>query len=129
MIYFIFGAVTLAFILALIYIYTLKRNERRYAKALSDEKEYSAKILSQKKSSEIRTGQITEQLAPFLDNFKYDPKRLHFIGMPIDYICFNDDEIIIIEVKSGNSQLTPVQKNIKSLIDQKKIRWETFRVK
>ena len=93
------------------------------------QEEYSAKILSQKKSSEIRTGQITEQLAPFLDNFKYDPKRLHFIGMPIDYICFNDDEIIIIEVKSGNSQLTPVQKNIKSLIDQKKIRWETFRVK
>ena len=31
------------------------------------------KISSQKKSSEVRVGQIAENMAPFLKDFKYDP--------------------------------------------------------
>ena len=48
--------------------------------------EYS-RLLSQKKSSEVRLGQISEQPVPFLKCFKYDPKNAHFIGMFVmDYI-------------------------------------------
>jgi predicted Holliday junction resolvase-like endonuclease len=92
-------------------------------------KEDNIKLLSQKKSSEVRTGQIAEQMAPFLKEFKYDPKKSHFMGMPIDYIVFEDDRIVIVEVKSGNAVLTKVQSNIKRLIEQGKVYFETVRIK
>lgn len=87
-----------------------------------------AKLLSQKKSSEVRLGQISEQLVPFLDKFKYDPKNAHFIGMPIDYVVFNNDEIVFIEVKSGGSTLSKKQSEIKKLINGGKVRFETIRI-
>ena len=86
------------------------------------------KLLSQKKSSEVVLGQIAEQLAPFTDNFKYEPHKVKFLGQPIDYIYFGDDKIVIIEVKSGNSKLTQKQTQIKYLIKEKKVYWEEFRI-
>lgn len=86
------------------------------------------KLLGQKKSSEIVTGQITEKLVPFLDCFKYNPRDAIFIGMPIDYIVMAENEIVFIEVKTGRSQLTQKQKKIKSLVDNKQIKWETIRI-
>lgn len=90
--------------------------------------EKNARILSQKKSSEVRLGQISEQLVPFLSNFKHDPKRAHFIGQPIDYVVFEDDAITFVEVKSGGAQLTSTQKLIKKLVQDGKVRWEEIRV-
>ena len=87
-----------------------------------------AKLLGQKKSSEVRLGQISENLAPFLKNFKYDPKRAHFLGMPIDYIVFEEDRVVFLEVKSGEAQLSSVQKNIKQLIKDKKVEWDEMRI-
>ena len=86
------------------------------------------KLLSQKKSSEVRLGQISEQLVPLLDKFKYDPRNAHFIGMPIDYIVFNNDEVIFVEVKSGASTLSKKQSEIKKLITDGKVRFETIRI-
>jgi predicted Holliday junction resolvase-like endonuclease len=90
--------------------------------------EEKSKLLSQKKSSEVRTGFIIEKAAPFLDVFKYDPQNAHFMGAPIDYIVFNDDEIIFMDVKSGNAQLNKRQRDIRDLVNNKKVRWETIRV-
>jgi len=85
-------------------------------------------LLSQKKSSEVRLGQISENLAPFLKDFKYNPKETHFIGMPIDYIIFEEDKIVFLEVKSGKSQLSTKQKNIKNLIKDGKVEWDEMRI-
>lgn len=90
--------------------------------------EQKNRILSQKKSSEVRLGQISEQLVPFLSVFKYDPKKAHFIGQPIDYVVFEEDAVIFIEVKSGGAQLTNTQKAIKQLVKDGKVRWEEIRV-
>lgn len=100
-------------------------NTRRLYQAVLLE---NAKILSQKKSSEVRTGQIAEQLAPFLKEFKYNPKRTHFIGMPIDFIVFEDDKVIFLEIKSGKAQLSDTQKNIKRLVQQNKVQWDEMRI-
>ena len=81
-------------------------------KRLAEETENRRKVVSQKKSSEVRLGGIAETLAPFLDQFEFDPENCTFLGKPIDYISFADDEITFIEVKSGNSQL-----NSKQLMD------------
>lgn len=86
-------------------------------------------ILSQKKSTETRTGQIVEQMAPFLSEFPYNPKQAHFLGMPIDYIIFADDKVVFLEVKSGNAQLSQRQRAIKSLVEAGKVVWEELRVK
>ena len=60
---------------------------------LGFEQEQYAKLLGQKKSSEVRTGKITEQIAPFLSDYPFEPKRAKFIGDPIDIISFGDDKI------------------------------------
>ena len=87
-----------------------------------------SKLLSQKKSSEIVLGQVTEQLVPFLRHFKHDPHKAVFLGQPIDYVVFEDKKITFIEVKSGNSKLSVKQRKIKKLVEDKKIEWETIRV-
>ena len=81
------------------------------------------KVTSQKKSSEVRLGGIAETLAPFLDQFDFDPENCTFLGKPIDYISFADDEITFIEVKSGNSNLNSHQKNIKDAILKGRVHW------
>ena len=91
MIQFLLGAISLAFVLTLLYVWKLTKKNKLANSLITQTQADYVKLLSQKKSSEVRTGQIVEQLAPFLDNFKYDPKKLHFMGMPIDYIYFGDD--------------------------------------
>jgi hypothetical protein len=100
----------------------------RLQKIVTQKEEEYKRLLNQKKSSEVRTGQISEQLAPFLAEFKYNPKRAHFLGQPIDYIIFGDDVITFLEVKSGMAQLNPVQKSIKDLIINKKVAWDEMRI-
>jgi len=87
------------------------------------------KLTSQKKSSEIRTGQIAEHFAPLLKDFKYNHKQARFLATPIDFIIFEDDEIIFMEVKTGNSQLTATQRKVRDLIEEKKVKWEVLRIK
>jgi predicted Holliday junction resolvase-like endonuclease len=97
--------------------------------SLSDETEARKKVLSQKKSGEVRLGHIAETLAPFLDQFDFEPERCSFMGQPIDYISFGDDEITFIEIKSGNSQLSQKQRHIRDLVKQKLVAWKEVRIK
>lgn len=85
-------------------------------------------LLSRKISSEVRLGQIAEHLVPFLENFKHDPKKAHFMGMPVDYIVFEDNKIIFVEVKTGSSKLNQTQQNIKKLVLAKEVYWEELRL-
>ena len=92
-------------------------------------KKHSKKLLSQKKSSEVLTGHITEKFVPFLKAFKHDPQQSNFLGQPIDYLVFGDSVITFVEVKSGNSRLSAKQKRIKKLVQEKQVEWEEIRVK
>ena len=85
-------------------------------------------LLGRKISSEVRLGQIAEHLVPFLENFKHDPKKAHFLGMPIDYIVFEDDKIVFLEVKTGYSHLSVKQRAIKKLVENKQVYWEELRL-
>jgi predicted Holliday junction resolvase-like endonuclease len=93
-------------------------------KELLEEKEAKKKVLSQKKSGEVRLGHIAEKLAPFLEDFTYDPSNATFLGQPIDYIVFEDEEIVFVEIKSGNAKLSPKQKHIKELIENNCVSWK-----
>lgn len=96
---------------------------------LEKETENRKKIVSQKKSSEVRLGHIAETLAPFLDQFSFDPETCVFLGRPIDYIAFEDDIITFIEVKTGKSQLSTKQRHIRDLVNSKQVAWKEIRIK
>ena len=96
---------------------------------LGEETEAKKKIVSQKKSSEVRLGSIAETLAPFLDQFEFNPEECTFLGKPIDYISFGGEEITFIEVKSGKSQLSSKQRFIRDQIKSKLVAWKEIRIK
>lgn len=97
-------------------------------RTVAAEKEAYAKLLGQKKSSEVKTGQTVEQLIGFLDQFPYPNDEIKSLFQPIDLIVFREDEIVFIEVKSGEAQLSDKQRKIRKLIDEKKVRFEVHRV-
>jgi len=86
------------------------------------------KILSQKKSSEIRVGKIGENMAPFLKEWPFDPNRFRFLGNPVDGIQFTNHEIIFVEIKTGKSKLSRTQKQIKRLVQEGRVSFASFRV-
>jgi len=113
----------------------LKETEKNLNKQIKDlESELESiiddkkKITSQKKSSEVRLGHIAETLAPFLDQFDFDPENCVFLGKPIDYISFADDEITLIEVKSGKSQLNSRQRHIRDQVKSNLVAWKEIRI-
>ncbi len=109
-------------------IWLIRRHKNLKLRLYKNKAAYN-KLLSQKKSSEIVLGQVSEKLVPFLDVFKHDPQEASFIGQPIDYIIFGKDEITFIEVKSGNSKLTSKQRKIRDLVKNKKVEWEQINIK
>jgi predicted Holliday junction resolvase-like endonuclease len=86
------------------------------------------------RSRSILKGQISEQLAPYLPNFSFAPSECKFIGKPIDFIAFKGinvgkiDEIVFVEVKSGKSRLSPIEKEVKLAIKEGRFRFEEYRI-
>ena len=86
------------------------------------------------KSRAVLGGQFSEQLAPFLPDFKYLPTECRFIGKPIDFIVFKGmddkkiDEVVFVEVKSGNAKLNQHEKNLKETIEKKRVKWVEYRI-
>ena len=95
---------------------------------VSFQEEQYRKLLNQKKSSEVRTGKITEQIAPFLEDYPLNPQTARFIGDPIDFVHFDDDKVTFVEVKSGKSQLNKRQREIRDLIKEGKVEFTIYRV-
>ncbi len=82
-------------------------------------------------SRAVLGGKFTEQMVPYLPDFKYDPTEARFIGSPIDLIIFpglargDPEEIVIMEIKTGKTaQLTPQERKIRQLIEEGMVRWE-----
>ena len=83
-----------------------------------------------KRSKAVINGQITEQFAPLFRDFPCDLNDAKFIGKPVDFVGFKGldskgvvDEVLFIEVKTGNSVLSSREKAIKDAIDAKKVRY------
>jgi predicted Holliday junction resolvase-like endonuclease len=104
--------------------------QRNLEDELGREREKNRTLLSQKKSSETRLGQIGEHLVPFLSGCPYNPKDLSFLGNPCDFICFDFDqgEITFIEVKTGNSKPSRRQKIIKNIVKTGRINYAEIRI-
>ena len=78
----------------------------------------------------VGRGLMAEQFAPFTDtfqNFGWDIQEFKFLGRPVDGIQFEEDEIIIVEFKTGDSNMSQKQRRIKALIDEGKVRFQEIR--
>jgi predicted Holliday junction resolvase-like endonuclease len=88
-----------------------------------------------KKSRAIMRGQATEHLAPYVME-GVNPKDCRFIGNPIDYIVFDGlsdvtdkiakdiKQIVLVDIKTGTSNLTTVQRRIRDAINDKRISFQ-----
>jgi len=86
------------------------------------------------RSRAVLGGRFSEQLAPYLPGFRYDPTEARFIGNPVDLIVFPGlaarapEKVVFIEVKTGKSQLSAVQRRIKELVERGEVAWEELRL-
>lgn len=83
----------------------------------------------QKSSQSVKYGKLTEQFIPFTKDFPFNSENFRFIGTPVDGIVFDEDKIIFAEFKTASSQLSAKQKNIRSLVKDKKIEWFEYNLK
>ena len=111
-----------------------ERRFRQWMQMQTDILEQEKQRIRQTAISQSRAvlgGKFTEQMAPYLPEFRYDPTEARFIGSPIDMVVFpglaggDPQEIVIMEIKSGkNCQLTRQQSKIRQLIEDGMVRWE-----
>jgi len=84
-------------------------------------------------SRAVLKGQISEQLAPLLPSFPCQPSEVAFIGKPVDFVAFpglaegDPREILLLDVKTGNAQLSATQKKIQTLAEKKQVRFAVYR--
>jgi predicted Holliday junction resolvase-like endonuclease len=116
----------------------LREIEVRAEKRFMEMKETLRKEVLDSSRASLK-GRISEQVVPFLEQFKYNPCDARFIGSPIDYVIFDgytdlkDGEVerpitvVLADVKSGKSaSLTYGQKKIKEAVESKRVQWETI---
>lgn len=83
----------------------------------------------QKRSLSSKYGKMTEQFLPFLADYPYDPQNFRFLGTPIDGVQFNDNEIVFLEFKVADSQLSQKQRAIRDLIKDRRVSFEELRLR
>jgi predicted Holliday junction resolvase-like endonuclease len=86
-----------------------------------------------KQSRAVLGGLVSEQMAPQLPGFPFDPGDCRFVGKPIDFIVFKGmnekdiSEVIFLEVKSGAAkQLNDQEKRLRDAIQAGRVRWVEF---
>ena len=96
--------------------------------------ELNKELIRQKSSQATKSGTYVEVLSPILEKFPVDIHNknvsVKWIGDPIDYICFNYEEpmITVVEIKSGDANLSHRQKIVKKALKEGLIRFVEFRM-
>lgn len=88
-----------------------------------------------RKSRAVLGGQFGEQLAPYLPDFPCNPGDVRFIGKPVDYIAFPGSaegkpikDVVLIEVKSGESHLSGREREIKAAVKAGRVHYVEYRL-
>jgi predicted Holliday junction resolvase-like endonuclease len=75
----------------------------------------------------VNTGRIWERLAPCMGSFCFDSGDCRSLFDPIDYVVFEGlnggavTKVHFLELKTGGARLKPVQKQIRLLVESKKV--------
>lgn len=96
---------------------------------LKDERKKSIK-----KSKAVILWEVYEKILPFLPDFAYKPRDMVFVWKWVDYIIFdwlNDwklEKIVFLELKTWTSKLNQNEKNIKQVVNAKKIEYIEYKI-
>ena len=100
-------------------------------------KEEKSKITHTSKigAKSVNIGFILERLAPTLREFRFDRNDCRSLFDPIDYLIFDGlskqgmvSKLYFIDIKTGDARLKKNQKEIRSLIERKKVEWNTYEI-
>ena len=86
------------------------------------------RLLKKKSGDEVRRGLTTEKWLTFLEQYPWDPTRFRFLGAPIDGIQFEEDKIVFVEFKSGESRMSNKQRLIRELVELDKVEFREIRI-
>jgi predicted Holliday junction resolvase-like endonuclease len=123
---FLVGGIILLFMVCLYLIKLYNYQQETIKKQLDD----INKLISSKKQSEVRLGQISEHFAPLLKDFPYDSKNVRFLGSPIDFVVFEfeQEKIVFIEFKTGNSKESSRQRTVRKIIESGNVEYKLMTV-
>ena len=110
---------------------------------LQDQKERRSKLKERKLNIPIKSevgakavnmGFLLERLAPTLDDFTFNKNDCRSMFDPIDYVIFEGlnkkqrvDKIVFVDIKTGGARLTPKQRKIKQVVDEKNVKFKTYK--
>ena len=126
--------IAIAIIIYLCKLLVHKSLELKQMEVDHKEKVEAARKDSNKRQRSVIKGQISETIAPWSLDSVNSVKELNFLGNPIDFVGFKgldgkgEVEIKFIEVKSGNSQLTPKQRRVRDAVIARRIEWVEVRI-
>jgi predicted Holliday junction resolvase-like endonuclease len=86
-----------------------------------------------RQSRAVLGGLVSEQMAPLLPGFPFDPGDCRFVGKPVDFIVFTGmqkkdiREVVFLEVKSGAAKnLNDQEKKLRDAVQAGRVRWAEF---
>ncbi|MCK4456294.1 MAG: hypothetical protein KAW39_00985 [Thermoplasmata archaeon] len=98
-----------------------------------DKKRIIEKAIEQ--SLAIRIGKTLEHIAPIIPQLGHHPSDVRALFNPIDYVAFNGmfekkdiDNISFIEIKTGKSSLTTIQRRIRDAINDGRVEWKLYNI-
>ncbi len=107
--------------------------ELRQSKADYQERKAQISQTSETQARETNMGFILERLAPALDSFRFERNDCRSLFYPIDYVIFEGlsargrvSKILFTDVKTGAARLSAKQKEIRSLVQAKKVQFDVY---
>jgi predicted Holliday junction resolvase-like endonuclease len=85
------------------------------------------------RSQAVTLGKVQEQLVPFFADFPYNPKDARFLGSPVDFVVFDGlsdgdvERVVFVEVKTGASQLTGRERQVRDAVLARRVEWAEVR--
>lgn len=86
-------------------------------------------------SRAVTLGNVSQQVAPLLPGFRYDPTDVQWIGGTVDCVVWDglnsgdgDVTVVFLDVKSGKAQANKPQRRIRDAINAGRVRFELYRL-
>lgn len=114
-------------------LYRQRRTELKERAAELKDRRKNIPKKSQVAAKAVNIGFIFERIVPCLDTFRFDRNDCRSIFDPIDYLVFEGlnkkgavSRIFFADIKTGGARLNNTQKEIKSLVERKKVGWDSY---
>ena len=108
--------------------------EQKKRRASLKERKLSIPKKSEVGAKATNLGFLLERLAPTLDGFTFNKNDCRSMFDPIDYVIFEGlsekqkvDKIVFVDIKTGGARLSPNQKKIKQVVEDKKVGFQTYK--